>query len=295
MSKYLCTFSGKYGDILWSLATARFISERIVNQPVDFAVMPYYTSLLPLLASQNYIEHVFVHEGWLRTHSNHGDQPWQPPDDIKFKKYAPEEYERMWHLTYRGHPGITAPSMPLIQFIAYQQGIGFNEWNPIPFINASDDIEPLATPVHFATGQMPDVIASRKLISYAFNDQYGEMKKTFFEELWKQTREAGFEFFNVAEVGWKEAAWIISRSLCYVGCRSADWVLAMGLGKETITFEPHPSRHKTCHLGTVFGSPYGTEVALPFGIPEVVAGQTASSLIHNIWERERKIQYADVT
>jgi len=292
MSKYLCTFSGKFGDILWSLPTAKFISEKIVNSKVDFCVMPYYKNLLPLLAAQPYIEHAFVKEDWLRTHSNHGDQPWQPPDTIKFKPYEPQEYERMWHLTYKGHPGITAPNMPLIEFVAYQQGICFNDWNPIPFIAPSEDVEELATPIHFSSGQLPDVILEKRLVSYAFNDQYPEPKQKFFEKLWHVTREDGLEFFNVGELGWREAAWIISKSIAYVGCRSADWVLAMGLGQETFTFEPHPSRHKDCHLGRVFGSPYGREFALPFALPPEVAAEACASMLR---KRAAEVkQYADV-
>lgn len=295
MSKFLCTFSGKYGDILWSLATAKYIAEHIARQPVEFAVMPYYVSLLPLLASQSYISKAFVIEDWLRTHSNHGDQPWEPPAGAIVKATGGQVYDQVWHLTYRGHPGITAPNMPLIQFTAWQQGIQFNHWNPIPFLTASDDVEELATPIHFSSGQLPQVVLENRLVSYAFNEQYPEPKKAFFEELWLQTRQDNLEFFNVAELGWKEAAWIISKSVAYVGCRSACWVLAMGLGQETFTFEPHPSRHRDCHLGSVFGSPYGKECALPFAMPPAVAAQTAASLIRTKVEQLKSQRYADVT
>jgi len=285
MSKYLCTFSGKFGDILWGLPTAKFISEKLVNQPVDFACMPYYVSLLPLLVSQPYIDRAFVVEDWLRQHSNHGDQPWQPPQRIE------QNYERCWHLGYRGHPGITAPSMPLIDFVAYQQGINFNGWSPVPFITPDESVREIATPVHFSTGQLPTVIEERRLIAYAFNEQYDEPKKIFFEKLWSDTRQDGLEFLNVAELGWKEAAWIIAKALLYVGDRSACWVLANGVNAEIITFEPHPSRHKTCHLGTVFGNPYGKELALPFGLPPLVAAETAASLIR----KRSSERYAEMT
>lgn len=287
MSGSICTFSGKYGDILWSLATAKYISEHIAKEPVDFAVMPYYQNLLPLLACQPYIDWAFVVKDWFRTHSNHGDQPWQPPPLLRATPMVGNgwsPYDREWHLTYRGHPGITAPSMPLVEFIAYQQGISFAE-GPVPFIQADPTTEEEASKLHFSSGSMMKVIVEKRLISYAFNEQYGDLKKVFFEELWKETRPDGLEFFNVAEVGWKEAAWIISKSIAYVGCRSACWVLAMGLGQETFTFEPHPSRHKDCHLGRVFGSPYGKEMALPYGLPPAAAASTAASLLRAKLER----------
>src|SRR5882724_5440935 len=121
MSKYLCTFPGKFGDILWSLATVKFIAEKIVGEPVDFAVMPYYESILPLIQKQEYIDRAFAIKTWLKTHSNYGDQPWEAPVNTS--------YERVWHLGYRCHPGKAFGNveMALIDFIAYQQGITFPE------------------------------------------------------------------------------------------------------------------------------------------------------------------------
>jgi hypothetical protein len=282
VSKYLCTFTGKYGDILWSLPTAKYIAERVVSSPVDFCVMPYYKNLLPFLVTQNYIDRAFVAEDWLRTHSNHGDQPWQPP------AWVEKDYEKVWHLTYRAHPGISAPAMPLIDFVAYQQGISFNGWNPVPFINVMENVEELAAPIQFSTGPMMDVIRENRLVTYSFNEQYEGQKKQFLEAFWilmQPGAKDGFELFNVSEVGWKEAAWLISRSLIYVGCRSACWVLANGVGQEIISFEPHPARHTQGHLGKVFGNPYGRETALPFGMPPEPAAQVAASLVRARHER----------
>jgi len=281
MSKYLCTFSGKFGDILWSLPTAKFISERIVNARVDFATMPYYQTLLPLLVEQSYIENAFVMESWLRTHSNHGDQPWQPPENAEV---ATTLYESCWHLGYRAHPGISAPSMPLLQFVAYQQGIQLPAEYGTNFIDVSDQPAEEAYKIMFSSGSMEQVIKENRLVTYSFNEQYKEQKQRFQEALWSIGNKEGFEFFNVGEVGWKEAAWLIKKSLVYVGCRSANWVLANGVGKKTITYEPHPSRHKACHLGPVFGNPFGSEFALPFNMSESLAAETTVSLMKKMRE-----------
>lgn len=306
MSKYLCTFSGKYGDILWSLPTAKYIAEKIVGAPVDFAVMPYYQNLLPLLVEQNYIDRAFVVDDWLRTHSNHGDQPWQPPQwveeggpygydkeqhAIKVGERVP--YEKFWHLGYRGHPGISAPSMPLIDFVAYQQGISFNGWPVVPFLDVSDSVEEEAGKIQFGLTSMMDVIKEKRLVAYSFNEQYEEPKKQFFETLWSYgSIKFEFVFFNVSSVGWKEATWLIKKSLVYVGDRSACWVLANGVGKTILSFEPHPSRHKSGHLGVVFGNPYGLEIALPFGMPPQVAADTAAALLKQI--KEERVKTASV-
>lgn len=281
MSRYLCTFSGKFGDILWSLATAKQIAERIVSQQVDFAVMPYYESLGPLLCEQKYIDKAFVIPDWLRTHSNHGDQPWQPPEWIE------EKYDKCWHLTYRGHPGITAPSMPLVDFIAYQQGIRLQQ-PVIPYMDVDDKIEKLQMPVHwiqFEASAFLEVAAEKRLITYAFNDQYKELKDEFLKKLWTLGKAEGLEFLDVNTAGWREAAWAIKKALVHVSCRSASWVLATALGQDTITYEPHPSRHRNGHLGTVFTCPYGREAAIPFGMPPEVAAGVAVSWIRSMREK----------
>jgi hypothetical protein len=247
--------------------------------------MPYYGSLLPLLVAQDYIESAFTVGDWLRTHSNHGDQPWQPPETIKQIPYLNAEYTKMWHLTYRGHPGISAPSMPLVQFIAYQQGISLPEEYGRSFLEVNDPkVEEEANKIQFSHMSMEQALKEHRLVTYSFNEQYAEPKKAFFETLWMRCEAEDIWFFDVSTVGWKEAAWLIKKSLVYVGCRSACWVLANGVGKTTITFEPHPSRHKSCHLGLVFGNPFGSEIALPFGMPPAVAADTAASLIRKIRE-----------
>jgi hypothetical protein len=268
MSGHLCTFSGKYGDIMWSLPTAKYIAEKFGSGKVDFAVMPYYENLLPLLQQQSYIGKAFVIKEWLRTHSNHGDQPWEAPMSwCPYDAGDPAWYDKIWQLTYRAHPGIGAPAMPLMDFIAWQQNIQFNDWRPVPFLDATAEVEdpPLA------------------VIAYAFNDQYDEQKKIFLNEWLK--RMDGYACIDVSSRPWTEAAWVIKESLVYVGCRSACWVLANGLDKETITFEPHPSRHKDCHLGRVFGNPYGKETALPFGMPAHVAAETAAGMIRRKFDQ----------
>lgn len=279
MSEYLCTFSGKFGDILWSLATAKYIAERITHRPVDFAMMPDYESLVPLLKQQSYIDEAYVIKDWLRTHSNHGDQPWYPqplrveqPFTIVPDGKTERAYRGVWHLTYKAHPGIGAPSMPLISFIAYQQEIRFNQYNPVPFLDALPD-----------HGDEPDHIA---LIAYAFNESYKEQKDQFLSTWLPQM--SGYACIDVSKMKWTEAAWVIKQSLCFVGCRSACWVLANGLDKEILTFEPHPSRHKDCHLGQVFGNPYGREMALPFGMPAHIAAQTAAGIIRQRYAEKLK-------
>jgi hypothetical protein len=281
--KVLCTFSGKYGDILWSLPTARQIAKDIACDPVDFAMMPYYESLCPLIEAQEYIRRCFVIPDWIRTHSNHGDGPWEAPT---FKEqYEGREwtatvgrhedftagylYDKVYQLTYKAHPGISAPSMALVDFVAYQQGIQLQQ-PVVPFIS---------------TGKKRMWHENGLMVAVAFNEQYDELKKQFIRELaarvGEMTRENHYtvDLHDVANLPWLEAAQVIEDADLFIGCRSANWVIAMGLGKQTITYEPHPSRHASCHLGKVFGCPYGQEYPLPYMMPPAVAAEAAAGMI----------------
>jgi hypothetical protein len=296
VSDILCTFPGKFGDALWALPTVRAISE-LTGQKVDYYLMPYYETLMPLLKCQEYIDVPGVIGNWVRTHSNFGDQPWKAPEGITLQRVGDREviekkYKQIWHLGYRAHPGVTAPDMALIDFIAYQQGIQLSQ--PIvPFLEVDDDVEGVAVQTSFSGGSFMQVVRKNNLVAYAFNEQYGQTKDLFFRALWLEMQDTGLEFFNLNHAVWKEAAWIQKNSLAFVGDRSACWVMATGLGKKTITYEPHPARHPRGRLGRVFGCPYGQETSLPFGLPPAECAKVAKSLLLKIKEQE-DAKYDDI-
>jgi hypothetical protein len=89
---------------------------------VDFACMPQYRSLIPLIAGQSYIDKAFVIEDWQCTGSPYGDQPWQSPKQ--------EGYDKQIDLTYRAHPY----GEFLADNIARRQGVELKD--VIPFIDA---------------------------------------------------------------------------------------------------------------------------------------------------------------
>lgn len=297
MSDILCTFPGKYGDILWALPTVREIS-RITSQKVDFYVMPYYENLMGLLACQEYIDTPGVIGNWVRTHSNFGDQPWQAPEGTTLQRIGDLEvvekkYKQVWHLGYRAHPGVTAPEMPLVDFIAYQQGIKLKQ-PVVPFLDVDDDVDGLAMQTTFTGGSFMSVVRKNNLVAYAFNDQYEHSKDEFFKALWLEMQGTGIEFFNLNHTVWKEAAWILKSSLAFVGDRSACWVMAAGFGKKAIIYEPHPARHPRGRLGKVFGCAYAQETALPFGMPSAECAKVARSHILKVKEQE-DARYDDIT
>ena len=279
MSKTLVTFSGKYGDILWSLATVKRLAE-LRGEAVDFACMPQYESLTELINAQAYIQNAYVLTDWQMLHSNFGDQPWNPPGhnnclvDPHHKCTAGKGYDYCYHLGYRQHPGrvMGGQEMQLIDFTAWQQGIRFAE-NPIPFLTAP-------TPETWKLHQHP-------YVAVAFNEQYKELKDRFMDVLFPAV--GGFDMINVSKLPWADAAYVIRHAVAFVGCRSANWVIACGLGQRSFTYEPHPARHRAGHLGYVFGCNYACEVTSTInGPPEQEAGIAANVLRQWIKQTEEE-------
>jgi hypothetical protein len=259
MENVLCTFSGPNGDILWSLPTVRAISQ-MVGTKVDFAMMPYYDSLITLIEHQPYVRKAFTVPDWIRWHSNFGDQPWHPPKTVE------QGYDRCFHLTYQSHPALGDQRYYLIDFTAHQQGIKLKD--PLPFLSV---------------GQ---VCPDKPTVAYAFNTQYAELKLQFLEHLKAKLPEYRFE--NVAELPWLQAAAWIKWSVCFVGCRSSNYVLAHGVGQPHIfVYEPHPSRHASGNFGDIFGCPYGMEVMGPFALPPDVQADFAASTVKT-WQVKKE-------
>lgn len=276
-SRYLATFSGKYGDILWSLPTVRALWQ-MTSEKLDFATMPQYRGLSELIAAQPYVSRAFVIEDWQLMHSNHGDQPWHPPARIE------QEYERCWHLGYRGHPGMNGnPDLCLMDYIANQQGIKFVATNPpVPFLTVPG--KPQEFPWEVLHGDWKSTTET-SYVALGFNDQYPDLKSAFRNRVLELL--PTIKMVDVTKLSWLNATLAIKRAECFIGCRSAMAVLAHGVGQKVITYEPHPARHQSGMFGHVFGCPWGTEIAIPFGIPPMAAAQAAVLTI-DIWRKEHE-------
>lgn len=264
--KILCTFPGKNGDILWSLATVKQISKNY-NVKVDFSTMPQYHTLLPLLNSQSYIEKATVNEAWLCTGSPHGDQPWNPQNAEELAW----GYDQVFHLGYRYHPGIhgvNGRQMALIDFPAYLNNIEFS--HPVlPFIDVEENWKPKT---------------SLPMIAYSFNMEYKPEKDKFLHDLERKC--VTTLFVDVASMPWAVAASVIKNSDGFVGCCSANHVLAYGVGQKNIfIYEPHPHRHAFGQFGETFRCPYGKVETHPLGSSPEIASELAAERI-NIWKSE---------
>jgi hypothetical protein len=232
MSKRLATFSGKFGDILWSLAAVRQLAARY-NQPLDFACMPQYASLLPLLSAQKSISSAFVLTEWECTGSPFGDQPWQAP-------VSNLAYDEVFHLTYQRHPAPT----PLCLYIAQQAGVQLDG-------NTFLDVE------------VPDwVTKAQPYIAYGWNPGFPEQKGYFLEQVIDACRIGGesnplwpYNFIDATAYPWAQAAAIIKGAMAFIGCRSANYVIAHGVGQRVLCFEPEAWRREI-----TYSYPYGIEV-----------------------------------
>jgi len=103
----LVSFPGRYGDLLWSLPTARAISEQR-GEPVDLAIAGEFASIVPLLQEQPYLNEVIVLPGWDMTPPN-----WKAPlhDDL-LQEYC---WDEILDLGYKEWP-----TCPLPYYIAQQ-------------------------------------------------------------------------------------------------------------------------------------------------------------------------------
>lgn len=221
----LVTFSGKIGDCLWSLSAARALAA--TGETVDFAMMPAYGAVAPLIRRQPYIRDVLLPKPWIPLHDNCGAQPGIPP--VTF-----DGYDRIYHLTYR-----TRPTEPLILYGVREVGLPLPE-PPLPFL-------------------MMETLPSRveaPVVAYAFNQTLIDQKLALVKHL--EAALPDCRFLDVGRLPFEQAATAIKHALFFVGCRSANYVVAHGVAQRILTYEPEPGRREM-----IFSCPFGREVMPP--------------------------------
>jgi len=224
----LCTFSGKYGDILWSLPTAKYIAD-VTGGPVDFGIMRPWLSICPLIETQPYIDKCFPVPGWFPEHERFGAQPWESP------RMSPP-YPVTYNLTYR-----KMPDAPLIDFIAYESNARLgNQQLSLPFLNAED------------TAEHPTV-------TWGFGQHGWSQKMRFRDDVAAAVEPVihNVKWVRVDKLPWYNAAREISRAHAFLGCKSALHVVAHGVGTPVFLVETADWR-----LDEVFSYPYADEPCL---------------------------------
>ena len=216
----LCSFSGKRGDVFWSLVSAREIARR--GFAVDFAVMPRFASVLGLVSAQSYIRQAFAIKGWEMVHDDCAAQPWNPPN-------VPVGYDHVLHFAYRARPQV-----PLILYPGTLYGFALSD-PVLPFI------------------EVPDAPHRPNVVAYAFNEMHHEAKEAFLAKLRERFPTLVFE--DVSHLPFLEAAGVIKSASMFLGDRNANFVLANGVGQRCLTFEPEVGRREK-----IFSCPFGAEI-----------------------------------
>lgn len=262
MKKILCTFPGKFGDLLWALPTVRAIAEAN-GGPVGLLISSEYYTLLPLITQQPYIDAVWGSEEWVLQQTA-PITPWQPPDTTWLRSVY-ERYDQVIHLGYRSWP--SAP-LPLYTWeIAQDYGkTGMVELRR-PWISVAEPM-PL-----------------RRGLAVGFSDEWFELKYGITELLdrdptipalhdcvapkgrWAQ--EAQRRTHN-----WASAAWLINSCELFLGCCSALHVLAVATGTTAILVEPNKDRWNPIFWPLGMDGPEVTVVRGGDGLPTFDARHT---------------------
>ena len=232
--KIAFSMPGRFGDIAWSLPTARALAETY-DTPVHMVLSPKYGSLAELIRVQPYIADVTIDPAWEIIESA-PMSPRIPP--------TPIDADHVYVGGYEGWPRVPLPEE--IRNSVARQYAGYNKGR---FFPAAEVSRPWikATP----WTQIPHPIVM------GFSDEWFELKFGVSQLLTanpKLDRETGFvlaapESRWVKEAGfvgidWVEAARRIAASDVFLGCCSSLHVLAVGLGKPCVIMEPSQMRHQ---------------------------------------------------
>lgn len=247
--KVLCTFPGRYGDLLWALPTMRALSRRL-GETVDLLIAGEFASLVPLLEQQLYLGKVHADPEW-PLHPNHREAP-NRGDVIS-------PYDLTLHLGYRGWPQRPLPfetldclntACDVLAWRTTQTHAGLR-WDMIPDEELRLD-QPwitLSSPSRFGTAKFP--------WCYGFSEahfelKYGVLQLLTLKPYWwpvyglpPVSVGAGDRWY--AEAGnapctWVESAGILLRSQAFLGCCSALHVLAVACGTPCVVMEPMEAR-----------------------------------------------------
>lgn len=227
----LCTFPGRYGDLLWALPTMRAISEA-AGEPVDLLIAGEFQPIVPLLTRQPYLRVIEIDHRWTLT----PPAEWIPPAVER------QHYDRIYHLGYRGWP-----DTPLPHFIYAQVQREY----PYPDLR----LAPLDLDRPWITGIEPASIACPYVA--AWTETWFELKVglwALLQRRWPTDLKLGEIPLNLSTGGrWQNesgactadwlwlARWMLAARVVLADC-SAPHVLAVALGRPVILVEPMEAR-----------------------------------------------------
>jgi hypothetical protein len=238
MSRTLCTFPGRFGDLLWALPTVRAIAEQ-TGDPVDLLIAEEFASIVLLLRQQPYLAQVGTSLGWSLTPPEEWRPPTWPGPPTSDPVYTSDH---IYHLGYRGWPTEPLPYFTYLQTCREYPELGLG---PLDLETPWITVEPLPTardPRHCC-------------LTIGWSDCYFEMKAGLTYLLSKQEWSPQFDAivlpppgsrwvteWGMDAIDWVEAAEWIAQSEVFLGDCSALHVLAVALGKPVVLYEPMEAR-----------------------------------------------------
>lgn len=285
----LCTFPGKYGDLLWALPTVRAVCRRI-GEAVDLAIPKRFESIAPLLRPQSYIGKVYALDDWI-TYDTAPISPREPPTPAPTQPYLAARfsavggpYNLILHLGYR--------EWPLPDVCRHTLGTLNAQWSGVLF-----DEEELAleTPWIQAPDRWGGYIWDW---CYGFTDEYFELKFGVVSLLEYKLRRGTpptclgqnprwTEEASAPGTTWEESAAILGRSRAFLGCNSALHVLAVAVGCPVVMMEPQTMRHNEIFFPLGKTGPQVTLVTGADGLPTFDARHTHDILTRTIRQRQQ--------
>lgn len=235
--KILCTFPGKFGDLIWALPTIRAISEAI-GEPVDLVIAGAYGSIVPLLKRQAYLGVVWAEVDW-QVQNTAPMTPRVP--QLPFAEA--QGYDHVFHLGYRWWPETD---------LARETWACFAGANYGGMIDLAMEHFDLTRPWIIPPYHIDYPVA----YTVGFTDEHFELK---FGLAWLLHRQfLGGDAFPICvsnsprwnnetalsgAYNWESAAAWLAISPAFLGCNSALHVLARAMGVPVVMMEPNPQRH----------------------------------------------------
>ena len=222
MTRVACTHPGRYGDILWSLPTARAVAETL-GEKVGFVLSENYAGLQELIRAQPYIDDCWIQEGW-KVLEDAPVGPRIPPTGR-----TPIEI----HLGYQGWP--KAPTLAgEIWNLAAEQVPGLRTLElDRPWISVRPDISrPVA--VHFSDEHFELKVGMYELIRDSNPHRY--------QVYYAKGSRWDSEYMGGRVTSFMQMAQGIAGAQVFFGCLSSGWVLANALGKPCVIMEPGEPR-----------------------------------------------------
>lgn len=242
----LCTFPGKFGDLLWALPTLRALCKR-TGVPVSLLVAAPLASLIPLLRVQPYIGDCWADGNWL-TEDTAPITPRVPPTPEPGGTDHLAGYEAVYHLGYTGWPQHVLPLN--VQATCNAEALRYGSEGVYITVDDLNLHEPwIMPPPHGMFGGYWDCV-------YGFTNEHFELKYGLVQLLERRPHWwSGLPPCSIGEntrweyeagamgTTWEEAALILDRTKVFLGCCSALHVLAVAMGVPVVMMEPNPHRH----------------------------------------------------